>query len=99
VTDKELAEKSFFNKELIYKVCRDERSYIEGFLDGLKVGRLKWYQVADGELPDCSHGHVVFNQDLDRVILRKGRFEFLDGALAKVIAWCEIPKYMKEVSK
>lgn len=53
----------------------------------------KWHKVADGDLPNCEHGHTVFNQDLDRVIIRNGRFEHLDGCPTKVVAWCEIPQY------
>lgn len=37
--DEELADKSFFNHDLSYKVTRDERSYKEGFVEGLKAGR------------------------------------------------------------
>ena len=59
----------------------------------LKAGSPKWHKVADGDLPNCEHGHTVFNQDLDRVIIRNGRFEHLDGCPTKVVAWCEIPKY------
>lgn len=63
------------------------------YLAGLEEGRPKWHNVADGDLPNCEHGHTVFNQDLDRVIIRNGRFEHLDGCPTKVVAWCEIPQY------
>lgn len=45
MTDNEMAEKSFFFKELTYKVCRDKRSYIDGFLDGLNASGFKWHTM------------------------------------------------------
>lgn len=51
MTDKELAENSWRSKNVWYKCQANEYVYKEGFLDGLKEGRLKWHKVADGDLP------------------------------------------------
>jgi len=54
MTDEEMAEKSFIDKGLTYKLCRDKGSYIEGFLDGLKAGSQLdriWHEYDAGE--DC----------------------------------------------
>ncbi len=69
----------------------------KAFLAGLETGELKWHDLIEdpNDLPNCAHGHVVFNQDLDRVIMHDGRFEHTDGCPTKVIAWCEIPKFEK----
>lgn len=80
----------------ILRLCAVTDEYlrpIEKHIAELEAGRPKWHKVADGDLPNCEHGHTVFNQDLDRVIIRNGRFEHLDGCPTKVVAWCEIPKY------
>ena len=52
MTDEEMAEKSFFNHDLMYKVNRDERSYKEGFVDGLKACRPEWHKIFKGD-PMC----------------------------------------------
>lgn len=102
MTDEEMAEE-YAKKECcitcknINHFCKDKcECWVfakKGFLAGLELGRPKWHKVADGDLPNCEHGHTVFNQDLDRVIIRNGRFEHLDGYPIKVVAWCEIPKF------
>ena len=51
---------------------------------------VEWHYVKDGDLPSDRHGHVVINQDWDKVTIRNGRFEHLDGGKADVIAWKEI---------
>lgn len=50
----------------------------------------EWHYVKDGDLPSDRHGHVVINQDWDKVTIRNGKFEYLDGYKANVIAWREI---------
>lgn len=45
MTAEEMAEESFFYKDLTYKVCHDEKSYTDGFLAGLKAGRPKWHKL------------------------------------------------------
>ena len=65
----------------------------QGFKDGAEFGYNKaneWHYVKDGDLPSDRHGHVVINQDWDKVTIRNGRFEYLDGDKANVIAWKEI---------
>ena len=74
------AEKFKSDLELIYK---------KGVLDGYNNAN-EWHYVKDGDLPSDKHGHVVINQDWDKVTIRNGRFEFLDGGKADVIAWKEI---------
>ena len=68
---------------------------------GKKENVVIWHDLLENpdDLPDCSHGHTVFNQDLDRVIIRDGRFEYTGGGKAKVIAWCEISNYRNPVKK
>jgi hypothetical protein len=64
-----------------------------GFQKGAEFGDSKsneWHYVKDGDLPSDRHGHVVINQDWDKVTIRNGRFEHLDGSKADVIAWKEI---------
>jgi hypothetical protein len=50
----------------------------------------EWHYVKDGDLPSDRHGHVVINQDWDKVTIRNGMFEYLDGGKADVFAWKEI---------
>lgn len=63
----------------------DARKEVEKLLESTQ-----WHYVKDGDLPSDRHGHVVINQDWDRVTIRKGRFEHLDGDKAHVTAWREI---------
>lgn len=46
MTSEELADKSFSKHELEYKLSRDERSFKEGFIEGLKAGRRQGSQSA-----------------------------------------------------
>lgn len=39
MTDNEMAVKSFSDSELVYKVCRDEQSYVDGYLAGCEDKR------------------------------------------------------------
>ena len=75
-----------------------KKGYKDGFLAGLKAGRPQWHDLRKNpnDLPSDEHGHVVMNQDWDKVVIRNGRFEHLDGYKADVIAWCEIPIFDKE---
>ena len=62
MTDEEMAENSFDCKKLGYKVSADKRSYIDGFLDGLKAGEdiaAKWHKVTDGDYPKNSNQPVL----------------------------------------
>jgi len=97
MTDKEMAERSFFYKELTYKVCREERSYVDGFLDGLKAGKLtKWHRVADGDLP--KDNRTVLDEAGDRFYYFRGHFYYEDDSIAsQPIVWCEVPTYSEEV--
>lgn len=81
------------NKLDAYKVGR-----YDGFLAGLKAGRPQWHDLRKdkNDLPSDRHGHVVMNQDWDKVTIRNGRFEYLDGDKTDVLAWCEIPTFDKE---
>ena len=80
----------------------DMPTYVQGFVNGAEFGYNKaneWHYVKDGDLPSDRHGHVVINQDWDKVTIRNGRFEHLDGGKADVIAWKEtvFPKLPKEI--
>lgn len=101
MTEKEKAQEYEENAECIeiddcghkvYGCLEIEQAWLAGF----EAGKPQWHKVADGDLPNCEHGHTVFNQDLDRVIIRNGRFEHLDGYPVKVVAWCEIPEYKEK---
>ena len=74
-----------------------KQAYIQGRIDERKAN--EWHYVKDGDLPSDRHGHVVINQDWDKVTIRNGRFEHLDGGKADVIAWKEIvlPKEIENV--
>ncbi len=78
----------------VYGCLEIEQAWLAGF----EAGKPQWHDLREDptDLPNCEHGHTVFNQDLDRVIIRNGRFEHLDGHPVKVIAWCEIQKYTEE---
>ena len=94
MTDEERAEESFFKHELGYKLTRDERSYIEGFIEGLQAVRSVWHdlQKNKNDLPDNSR-YVWTNvgpghHDED------GWWDDY-GRLQGVITWCE-PKFEEE---
>lgn len=75
---------------------------IKTFKDGAEFGYNKaneWHYVRDGDLPSDRHGHVVINQDWDKVTIRNGMFEYLNGGKADVITWKEIvfPKEVENV--
>lgn len=102
MTEKERAQEYEENAECIeiddyghkvYGSLEIEQAWLAGF----EAGQIKWHKVSDGDLPNCEHGHTVFNQDLDKVIIRNGRFEHLDGYPVNVIAWCEIPKFKEQI--
>ena len=85
-------------KEYAHEHCCDscknlQARYRKVYQDGAEFGYNKaneWHYVKDGDLPSDRHGHVVINQDWDKVTIRNGKFEHLDGYKASVIAWKEI---------
>jgi hypothetical protein len=83
------AEELFKKKPLGYEMKPELEIYTDGFKDGYNKAN-EWHYVKDGDLPSDRHGHVVINQDWDKVTIRNGRFEHLDGGKADVIAWKEI---------
>lgn len=102
MTDKEMAERSFFYKELTYKVCREERSYVDGFLDGLKAGRPQWHNLRENpnDLPEPYMS--VINQNGRNVLYdyihKVWRYDDANEYICDTpIVWCEVPTYSEEV--
>lgn len=93
MTDEEMADQSFFNHELSYKVTRDERSYKEGFTEGLKAGKPEWHSVDKEALPD-SFRYVWTNVGAGYYDGEHWRDEW--GRLRGVTAWCE-PQFKGEI--
>ena len=80
-------------RRLLAGIQDREKARKQGFRKGAEFGYNKaseWHYVKNGDLPSDRHGHVVINQDWDKVTIRNGRFECLDGSKANVIAWREI---------
>lgn len=78
-------------------------TYEDGFLAGLKAGRLQWHKVADGDYPPCEKGNYTINVLTDRGGIAYYDFnddrwiaEPLSAEINPPIAWCEIPKYTEE---
>lgn len=95
MTDEERAEDRFASHKLGYKVSRDERSFKEGFIEGLNTARLNWHDLRKdkNDLPDNSRyvwtnvGAGCHDED--------GWWDAF-GRLQGVIAWCE-PKFEEEI--
>lgn len=78
----------------------------QAFLAGLKAGRPEWHKVADGDYPPCEKGNYSINVLTDSGDI--AYYDYDDGCWAEEpasveidppIAWCEIPKYTKEVKE
>ena len=97
----ELIYRNGFQKgaEFGYNLAKEEIDYLNKHWGNGKDKANEWHYAKDGDLPSDRHGHVVINQDWDKVTIRNGRFEHLDGGKADVIAWKEIifPKLPKEI--
>ena len=76
-------------EERFYNEIKFKQAYLAGAEFGYSKAN-EWHYVKDGDLPSDRHGHVVINQDWDKVTIRNGRFEYLDGYKANVITWKEI---------
>ena len=70
------------------------------FLEGLRVGRLKWHKVADGDYPPCQRGNYSINVLIDCGDIAYYNYEdecwVVEPSSAEIdppVAWCEIPKY------
>ena len=66
-------------KEYAHEHCCDscknlQARYRKVYQDGAEFGYNKaneWHYVKDGDLPSDRHGHVVINQDWDKVTIAK----------------------------
>lgn len=94
MTDEERAEDRFANHKLSYKVSRDERSFKEGFIEGLQAGKSKWHDLRkdQNDLPDNDR-YVWTNVGACYYDSNHWRDEF--GRLHNVITWCE-PKFEED---
>lgn len=70
------------------------------FLEGLRVGRLKWHKVADGDYPPCERGNYSINVLIDCGDIAYYNYEdecwVVEPSSAEIdppVAWCEIPKF------
>lgn len=91
MTAEERAEVRFISHELVYKVSRDERSFKEGFIEGLQAGRTEWHDLRrdkndlPGDIRYVWTNVGVGYHDED------GWWDAF-GRLQGVVAWCE-PKF------
>ena len=79
---------------------------VSDYLDGLAEGKPKWHKVADGDYPPCERGNysinvltdcgdiAYYNYDMECWIIEPASVE-----IDPPIAWCEIPKYERIVTK
>lgn len=101
MTDKELARESWWNDNNCSGALPTEKIYECGFLAGLKAGRLKWYKVADGDLPPIHS--TVLDENGDKVeYIGYGKWQVYSEYYERYvevdppIAWCEKPEYTEE---
>ena len=78
-----------------------QEAYKDGFLEGLKAGKLQWHKVVDGDLPKienrivlcvCIGGYINNEPNYVYKLLTSREFCLFQP----VIAWCEIPTFDKE---
>lgn len=100
MTDEEMADKHAKEYVKHWIVSEDDNAlmqdaYKDGFLDGLKAGRLQWHDLRKDptDLPlglelvlcACKNGNYVLRY-----------FSETSFISSNVIAWCEIPTFDKE---
>lgn len=107
MTDEEMAEEYAKPLDIKYggSFVRTTEEVKQAFLAGLKAGRPQWHKVADGDLPKENKLYFVAIKDNGCAIAyfnglhweTKYNLGDFGHCVETVIAWCEIPKFDKEV--